>query len=324
MIVEKLILDNYRSYEHSEVDWDLIFVIEPGDLTNPNDCGKTHILRALRMILFHESFPISHLRYGQKTGYVEVHLSNGYKIRRAWEDKEHYTYVIDPKNTVTKLKGTNDSAALVKNITGFQKVKLEEKDSTGLDFNFINTRRTPPLLDERGDTILKKLSLIMGCQEIEEVVSSLSSELTKVNSEITKLEKVSLSSKEVLDSKQNLLNEIDLLLKGTNKKEEEIKSLESKLEKLKKLSITSKKITLIEMIPDKLSSINASVASLKKSVKQGYSIVELLNKYNSSNDMLIQTEKDITITNETLTQLNKDKLEILKQLGICPTCGSNQ
>lgn len=78
------------------------------------------------------------------------------------------------------------------------------------------------------------------------------------------------------------------------------------------------------MIPDKLSSINASVASLKKSVNQGYVIVELLNKYNSSNDMLIQTEKDITITNETLTQLNKDKLEILKQLGICPTCGSNQ
>jgi len=324
MIVQKLILDNYRSYEHSEIELDSIFVIEPGDLSNPNDCGKTHIFRALRMILFHESFPITHLRYGEKDGYVEVHLSNGYKIRRAWEGKVHFTYVTDPKNKTEKLKGTNDTAALVKSITNFTKVKLEEKDVSGIDFNFITTRRTPPLLDERGDTILKKFSLIMGCQEIEEAVSSFTSELTKVNSEITKLEKLSLNSKEVLDSKQTLLSEIENLLKVTSDKEDEIKALENKLVKLNRLSIVSKKIGLIEKIPGNLEAINGRISVLKKCLEKGHSVLQLLNKYVSNTEKLHTLTQQIELTSEELLLLNEQKQKILKQLGICPTCGSNQ
>lgn len=322
-VVDKLILSNYRSHAYSEIDFDDRTIIEPEDPLKPNDCGKTHIIRALRMILFHENFPITHLKYGTKEGFVEVHLSSGYKVKRSWTKEGHFTCITDPKGEELVIKGTNDATAYVKQATGFSKVKLEETGE-GFDFNFLGARYNGPLLTERSDIVLKKISLLMGCQPIEEAVTLLVKESNKLKSEIETLQDIKTSKESSLILKDKLAEEITKKLKLIEELEEEINVKTLYVEKVQKLVKLAGKLGATQ----KLNSIVKTYSSVKEAYDQKLSdlkkLIHLKENYQNTLANISKYESDIVVKKDTVTSLLNEKQALLKKLGICPLCNKEQ
>lgn len=84
MKILKLIVDNYQSHVHTELDFsghmDLII--------GSSDAGKSTIIRSMLSLLFKDKF---YLRNGTTNGYVEVHTDDGTVLRRQKTIKDGVT-----------------------------------------------------------------------------------------------------------------------------------------------------------------------------------------------------------------------------------------
>jgi DNA repair exonuclease SbcCD ATPase subunit len=323
MTIKKLILKNFRSFKDCEISFNLINYIVPLDLDQPVDIGKTHIIRALKIILHHEPFTKQNVFYGEKEASITIELCSGHFIKREIKNSKNFTAIKYPgENEWVIYDGMKDVSTLVKSIIGINKVSFDDSFSN-LDLNFIPAGSKPTLLEERSDICLRKISSILGGQKVEDAYTKLSSDKLKLAKEINTLKaKIDLTSKD-LEEEANKVSLVKELLNYLTSLKQQILSKKSRLDtlvyynqKLKTLLSFDYNQTkfLLEDLEKTFHSFYEEKLPLYKVIYEHKGKIEDFN-YNFGR--IVMQKEDLNILYKELEELlveNQDK--------ICPTCGT--
>lgn len=185
--ITRLKVVNFRSYEEAEIRFGLRTRIEPLYGHDPNDIGKTNLLRALKIVCHHLPFPKRMLRWGCDTGLLEVEAADGTIVQRGWNKGSQYSTIKRPGQEPISLNGMKDAEGMVRSALRFKKVALSE-EREALDLNFMPVNAPPLLIGDTPAAALRKVSGLMGGQTIEDAGIRLKSKAASLNSEASALE----------------------------------------------------------------------------------------------------------------------------------------
>jgi len=317
--LSKLRLINFRSHADTEIIFDRVTYFQPTRSGNPNDIGKSNIEKALRIVLMHENFPQKYLRWGTKEGSIELELTNGILIIRKWESNKHYTIIRRPGEAELVFTGKQDATSLVRSIIGANKVFISEEKEP-IDLNYIPVKAPPMLLGDRSDVVLRKLSSILGSQEIEDAGIRLQRELNKKTLELgglgTSVEKQREHCQKLEPKYQAVkacLATLDMAAsnKDTYKKKFELVSTDlSYIDSIKDLSA----------IKDCITNFEDSVTSASVIYNQLVGAKSLVDLFNGSDESLASYMLQLKEVENELVAAKKVEQKRIEGLGICPTC----
>lgn len=187
MHIKLLHIKNFKSHADTLIEFDQITSI-----TGRNDCGKTNILRALKMLLHHTDWPTSWIRYGEDSASVKLELTDGTIVERKRSLKSQSVIVTKKDGLVTIFEGKKDATDYIEKVVGIRKVTLDE--STGPeDLNFVDVHDGPYLLGGRSDTVQRKVAGIVGANRIDDARNRLIKRAKKLETKVEEL-KVELDS----------------------------------------------------------------------------------------------------------------------------------
>ena len=91
--IQKLVLENFQSHKHSEIEFDPYLNV----IVGPSDQGKSAIIRALKWVLFNEPAGDFFIRKGESKCSVTVIFNDGTKLIR-FRSKAKNTYHVYDKS----------------------------------------------------------------------------------------------------------------------------------------------------------------------------------------------------------------------------------
>ncbi len=227
MHLKSLHIKNFKSHADTEIEFGLITSI-----TGRNDCGKTNILRALKMLLHHTDWPAGWIKYGEESATITLTLMDGTVIERTRTIKSQSVKIT--KNGVIKdFTGKKDAAQWIENAVGIRKVTLDE--ATGPeDLNFVDVHEGPYLIGGRSDTVQRKVAGIVGANKIDDARTrlikrskKLENKLDDLSTEIQHLSPSISRDKGILDSCTDLLHNLDDLDKRRNDNQSQLQNLKN-------------------------------------------------------------------------------------------------
>jgi chromosome segregation ATPase len=293
MHLKRLKLVNFKSHKDTEVWFDktrTTFEPKPG-IAAPNDIGKSHILRAMKILCFHENYTQDHLFRGEKSGYIELETFEGFIVRRELKGGDQTVTLTKPNGEEVNLTKLN-ATTIVKEALGIQKFVLDP-GSEPTNFNYIGPDDPLMFLKERSDVFLRKMASLVGSHTLETVASevnsdlkdekkalefskknkaSLEEDLDKVNLNLDKCRQVAELAKQLIDKRSDIQKraasvEAILDFHKTNTKDALLKSKQdlqtaSKLTSIREVLITGK--TAVEDLKNRLKDANTKTNDLLK------------------------------------------------------------
>ncbi len=355
MKIEKIILDNIRSYEHQEVNFSEGSTLLSGDIGS----GKTSILLAIEFALFG-------LQPGQRGSAL---LKNGKK-----EGKVRLEFEVDNNKVIierTLKKGKTVSQDYCSIIINNEKREMAVTELKGKILELLNypmefakkqnilykfTVYTPQeemkqIILQDAETRINTLRHVFGIDKYKKILENVSILTTKLREEkrmkegmTSNLEadKLNLISKinELESKQQNLLSiEKELFAKMEIRKkiQEEKEKIEEKIEERTKLQSEIEK-TKIMMLNK-----NETIFNNSKTIEQLKKQFEEIQKIKFDDEKLKQTEHIISTNKKEKDKLNKINLDIsskinslilkiednkktekkISNIEVCPTCLQN-
>jgi DNA repair exonuclease SbcCD ATPase subunit len=226
---KKLIIKNFQSHIHTELDFD------PGlnVFVGPSDSGKSAILRALRWVLFNSPRGTEHIRIGANICEVELHLNDGTIIKRIRNHHSINRYQLEKQGEEPQIfEGFGSEVPLeIVQAHQFKPLQLEQKD---IFLQVGNQLDGPFLLSESSGVKAKTIGLVSGAQLIDKALKSLNSDRTQLSSKSKHLLQQREKVEEKLHPYENL-DDLESALLQTEKKASEIKEKQSLLIQLKQL-----------------------------------------------------------------------------------------
>jgi DNA repair exonuclease SbcCD ATPase subunit len=198
MHLKTLKLQDFKSHKETVIEFAPITTI-----VGANDAGKTSLLRALKLILHHEDWPDTPIRYECGSCTVHLELTNGTIIERTKTDKsQQVSLTVNGKTEV--FRGKKDAGDFVRQHLGIYKVVLD-KITGPEDLNFIGVYDGPALLTSRSDVVQRKFSSLAGGAEIEDAKNILASEVKDLVKSITAEAKRIFPLAELVDKNQQII-----------------------------------------------------------------------------------------------------------------------
>lgn len=322
MLINKIVLKNFKSHSNSEISFSKITTIVPGNPKFPNSCGKSNILDALKVILYASPFPASWIRHGAKESTVTAFLSNGYIITRSRTKNKQSTEIKKPTGEIELFEGIRDASAFIQSITGVTKLSLGEEE---IDLNFIGSREAYFLTQDSPSSVRRKLLILLGISSIEEAKTKLTKQKRALSKELQFLE-TNLAQRESgsllscdLGSSEVLLNLLDDLLKEEEEAQDKLNKAKDTVYKLHNLSKYNTQKDLVK--------VKSSLKLLQEKMVLFKDLSESLNKVKSIGSKkalldkkLTELQLDISQTKEQLTNKEEQRSRIIKELGYCPIC----
>ena len=319
MHFKRLKLVNFKSHRDTEVWFDktrTTFEPKPG-IADPNDIGKSHILRAMKILCFHENYTEDHLFRGEKSGYIEIETFEGYIVKREIKGGEQTVELTKPTGEVVNLTKIN-STNIVKEALGIQKFVLDP-GSDPTNFNYIGPDDPLMFLKERSDVFLRKMASLVGSHTLETVASEINSDLK--------------------DEKKTL----DFAVKSKASLEEDLKNVNASLELYTKIADLAKKLldkrsdiqsraVAVESIIDyhKTNTKDALLKS-KKDLEKASRLTNARQILDTGRVALEELKTRLKDTNSKTNELLKEKQNIktdidtenqrLASIKICESCG---
>ena len=352
MILKKIVLDNIRSYEHQELDFNNGSLLLSGDIGS----GKTTILLAIEFALFGlqpgQRGSIL-LRNGQNQGGVSIEFEiDGENILIERTLKKGKTisqdYAAITLNGVKQEFSVTELKSKVLEILNYPK-EFSKKQNLLYKFTvYTPQEEMKQIILQDTATRINTLRHIFGIDKYKKIIENSSIIIHKLREEIRRKEgmtsnlekdKLNLASKteELIAKDKNLhLLEEELILKVDlkNKVKEELSELSQKINEKLKFQQEIEKVKI--MISTKLSSI-----------EENKRLKEQLNSQISESEGISYTQEDFIKLKERIFLLRQDKKELesaildvktkinslnlknqeneslkekLKHIEVCPTC----
>jgi exonuclease SbcC len=355
MIIKKITLDNIRSYEHEEVEFETGSTLLSGDI----GCGKTSILLAIEFGLFG-------LQPGQRGSFLlrNGEVEGGVKLEINVEGKE-----IIIERTLKRTKTISQDYAAI-TIDGEKRemavTELKQKVLTLLNYPLEFSKKqnilykftvyTPQeemkqIVLEDPETRINTLRHIFGIDKYKTILENVGVLRLKLREEkrlmqgiITDLD----SDKKLLEEKEKLIDfkkksiyelELDLATKQEKRKtkesekEEVTKKIEGKVELKSNLGQAT---GLLHSKNEILMSNNKKIEILKKEIEEFKSLdfdeLKIQNLEEEIFQKKKQKEKLSTVFIETNSKISSFKLKLddcrhletkMQNLETCPTCGQD-
>jgi DNA repair exonuclease SbcCD ATPase subunit len=352
MYLKSIKLKNFKSHKDTYVEF--------GNITSiigSNSCGKTNILRALKLVLHHENWPVSWLTYGTKESSIELELTNGNRIIRKRTEKSQSTIIVEVGKDPVELEGKKDATSYISKITGIAKIELDE--TTGPeDLNFVNVYDGPYLLGGRSDTIQRKISGIVGANKIDDARNRLNKKYKKLNTRSKEIDNEFDVLKNQVDLRSSWLNTQKNVFSELNNLHNKWDSECKKLQDIENYSNHINNLLLNEYTLNVVNNINNGYVEVKNYFEKFKELTTKLNKliminyvsypdpknifslweeiklnYNLYKDKLLKL-LNINTLNEEFINIQKSNLELINLLGnknqrldeikelvkFCPTC----
>ena len=295
------------SYEHTEMDLGEVTVVKPNrDLKFTNDIGKTSIIRALNIVLFHEAFPEKWIRNGCDSAYIEVITTSGVTVRRAWNGKTQSTTIKQPNQPDVAVTGTKDISSFVRSLLGFNKVKVDQT-SDPENINIIGADADNVFLKDRADSLLRKLSALLGSHRMEDVSVGIQRDIRNLTSEKTTLDKLLKEEESRLEGKKEKAKKVAELLITYKEVEAKLEQTRAKLKQLQDLKIKVDDLKVLSNIE-----VQRKVEYVKQlivNIKNDLIVINLLKEHQKLRDLQkLKAEKQ------------KEVAELKKQLKLIPKC----
>lgn len=316
MNLKKLRIKNFKSHEDSTLEFESINTI-----LGSNHSGKTNILRALKLILYHEDWPVTWIRYGQSEAFIEIELANKTVIRRTRTKSTQSVTISDGKN-VTSFDGKKGALEFISKVIGIKKITLDDA-SDPEDLNFMYVHDSPFIIGGRPDTVQRKISGIIGANAIDDARVRLNKELKKkvtiqsqLSLEVSNLEEKVSASKKILEPALIIyenINSLDILRKNLEQNLQQLQELQEQIILFKQEEIPNISLDSIREKSNKLSNMANSLSE----------IVSIFTLYLSLNDDIVNLNTQIVNNTSHLIETKQAKDELLKKTGICPLCNNS-
>lgn len=181
MKIEKVVIHNYKSHAHTEIE-------DLGDLVSfigDNGHGKSNVFKAIVMTVTNAAWPEHHLRRGQKDGYVEVWFSDGRMIRRSREKSKQMVELRHEDGRTETFQTIKDATELVVAFTGFHSIQLERTGKAEC-IQIVPLEDTAPFLisGNSDQTIRRKIETLASGAKIERAKGVLESEARKLRADL--------------------------------------------------------------------------------------------------------------------------------------------
>jgi DNA repair protein SbcC/Rad50 len=352
MILKKIILNNIRSYENEEIEFQKGSVLLSGDIGS----GKTSVLLAIEFALFGlqpGQRGSSLLRNGEKKGGVIINFEVGDKeiiiertLKKAKTISQDYcSIVVDgEKKEISVIELKNKVLELLDYPKEFSK-----KQNILYKFTvYTPQEEMKQIILQDPETRINTLRHVFGIDKYKKILENISIITSKIREEkrikegITKnfeTDKLDILSKEKelqLKSTEIILYEKELLEKVENRKkiQEERQEIFKKIEEKNKLNQEIEKTNIM------ISNKNETISSNKKIINQlNFQITEL-KELNFDESKSLKLEKQIDFKRIEKEKLNEFNIEITTKINslnirnsekeniknkiinieICPTC----
>lgn len=221
--LQKLIVENFQSHKHTEVDF------SPGlnVIVGPSDHGKSALVRALRWLFFNEPKGADFIRAGARTCRVTVEMDDGTRITRLRTAGGRNRYVLKKTGEEEKVfEGFgNEIPQEIAEASGMRKVVIDDRNR--MELNFSGQLEGPFLLSENGAIRAKVIGQLGGVHILDWAQKSTATDLRRLREEESRL------SASIRDLEEGLhaYDHLPLL-------EKRIKELESLVCEIEELSST--------------------------------------------------------------------------------------
>lgn len=355
MIIKKIVLDNIRSYIHTEVDFNIGSTLLAGDI----GCGKTSILLAIEFALFG-------LQPGQRGSYL---LRNG-----AEEGGVKLEFLVDGKEIIverTLKKGKTISQDYSSITIDGEKQELAVTELKNRVLDLLNypkefskkqnilykfTVYTPQeemkqIILEDPETRVNTLRHVFGIDKYKKIMENVALVRLKLREEKRMMEGITMNledDKLIVEKKQKDLEEMksklviligDLLIQSDKKREKEkaVKEVEDKINEKRNLSeelgkskimLLSKKETLSnnEKLLEELTHEIKEFEKLQFNPLKFQEIEDEISKIKKEKEKLLNSSLElnsqITAIKIKIEDSNKLKNK-MSNLDVCPTCLQN-
>ncbi|MFO8109859.1 MAG: AAA family ATPase [Thermoplasmata archaeon] len=262
MILNKMELENIRSYRHEEVEFTPGIILFQGDIGS----GKSSLLLALEFVLFggtQQHFYDKILRHGKDSAWVKLHFQVddikyiAYRsIKRSSSGIQPHECYLEVKDTRMELSWREmrdkiDSLLKLREGSGFK----VETFHMGI---YIPQERMNDILSINDDQRLTSIRRVFNLEDYKRAVDNISILSRELKNEITKME----TRAELLENSKDELEELkesrEKKKKGLEDSKENLKDIK---EKLTKLDNKLKKLTELDHERNSLKNKKSNLAS---------------------------------------------------------------
>lgn len=185
-MVKSITLQNFQAHENSTIelkDGVNVFV-------GTNDSNKSGVVRALNICLFNAAFDPNYIHYGKTFSKITLKFEDGRILERERTKSKNVITFIEADGTKSKPYNVSKMEEKIEEFTGFGLVALDGSSKKSENLQIIETGSAHDiLLGCSYETILKRLSTLLGTTEFEQVKLSLSKDLYNLNVDLKVAEK---------------------------------------------------------------------------------------------------------------------------------------
>lgn len=324
--IAKLRLVNFKSHSDTTLEFDQIT-----SFIGISNSGKSHIYKALKMVLYHESFPEDWIRYGCQEASVYLELVDGTSVERKRTRTTQEVRITDSKGKVSVFTGKKDATQFVNSVLGFRKLVVNPATPNVAEpLNFMGVGEISPLLTgSQPASVQKRLSSLLGTDSISQALyalgqeeASVTKDLSGVSTSLDTFVEECNSIQKTLDSVNSLVEDVEKVAaflddesKNVSKLEDlynthkhltntittfkEAKKLESQLKHLKEV------FNYIQIV-----NLRAELTSLQKKAS------ELKKVFGEASNLLVGLQGNFRLLAKLISLLDSDSKPT------CPVCGS--
>lgn len=182
----KVILHNFQSHDHTEIDLDVDSLIA---LLGESDQGKSAVLRAIKWVLYNEPKGTDFIRQGESTCYATLIFSNGNKLTRQKTNSSSGFYETYDAKTGATQKYTGFSHTIpmeVFNIHQMPKVHIGKEQ---VSFNIAEQLDGPFMLSQSASDRASIIGKITGVQVVDNAIQNVSKDISNIQKDIKSVER---------------------------------------------------------------------------------------------------------------------------------------
>lgn len=283
--IKKVIIDNFQSHDHSELDFDLGLNIIVGQ----SDNGKSAILRAIKWVLYNEPRGTDFIRFGTNECSVTVITGDNYTITRRRKTNKNIYTVIKPDGEKLEFENFGNAVPVeVIEATGVKEIKLDTDTSAKLN---LNEQLDPPfLLSETGTMRAKAIGRIVNTNILDAAERDIMKDISNNNLVIKGYEK------QLSDIDEELQQYCDI-----DTEEENIKIIESLFSRIDEINLKFEKM---KEFKDKIESVNNQIAQNTQVLSKLKGLPDISDHFNNLREKSIFSLRLCSF---------RDKLEVINQ-----------
>lgn len=223
----KVIIDNFQSHAHTEVEF--------GDFSaiiGPTDNGKSAIIRAISWCLYNDRMGDSFVRHGETHCSVRIIFSDNTEIVRARGYKENYYELIDGDKTLHIESFGSGAVEEVINFHNMHPVKLFGDKKIPL--NLCKQLEPPFFLTESAPVKAAIIGKLGGVDVVDTALKSINSQIRETKIEVKLLKNELKETKKELKELPNL-SQVERAITFIEERSNTIKSIFSKISSIESI-----------------------------------------------------------------------------------------